>query len=80
MNKLLLVLLITFVIATIAIQYGMAQDEEEFHVNGAGVAGVDAHGAGAEDGDVHGAGEDGAVDGDAHGDGAEDGEGAKHVN
>nr|CAD2137184.1 unnamed protein product [Meloidogyne enterolobii] len=31
MNKLLLVLLITFVIATIAIQYGMAQDEEEFH-------------------------------------------------
>nr|CAD2167187.1 unnamed protein product [Meloidogyne enterolobii] len=32
MNKLLLVLLITFVIATIAIQYGMAQDEEEFHM------------------------------------------------
>ena len=30
MNKLLLVLLITLVIATIAIQYGMAQDEEEF--------------------------------------------------
>uniref|UniRef100_A0A915PA72 Uncharacterized protein n=1 Tax=Meloidogyne floridensis TaxID=298350 RepID=A0A915PA72_9BILA len=76
MNKLLLVLLITLLIATIAIQHGMAQDEEEFHVNGAG---VDAHGDGAADGDAHGAGEDGAVDGDAHGDGAEDGEGAKHV-
>uniref|UniRef100_A0A1I8BWD2 Uncharacterized protein n=1 Tax=Meloidogyne hapla TaxID=6305 RepID=A0A1I8BWD2_MELHA len=78
MNKLLLVLLITLVIATIAVQYGMAE-EEEHHARlkrqWAGAVGDaqdgEADGVVLGDGAVDGE-EDGAVDGDEDGaDGAD---------